>query len=459
MLSLAAMRSPLPILFLLLAAVLASCRPAPPQELGPPPNVLLLVVDCLRADHLSANGYERQTTPMIDSLVAESVQFRQTISQASWTRPSLPTMLTGLYPSEHGLHTFGETEEGVATSSRLDDSVTTVAESLKAAGYATALIGEQFQLSPRFGLDQGFDFYKNRASDAANIHRNFFRWLGGVEPGKPFFAYLHYLEIHWPYCPPPETRGRFGSDKSSFRFCHQWRKLRDDILSGAVVLSDVDREAMEARYDEELLGLDQRLGDLFARLRKDGLWNDTLILLTGDHGEEFYEHGSIGHGQSLFQELLAVPLVVKPPAGWPVVVGGPIDATVELRSITPTILEAAGLAMPDGVEAPSLIPLMRPGAAAGPSYAVSESDDEVVVRSGGLKMIARRDGSSAALYDLAADPGETHDVASGRRADLARLRSYYEAWQKGLRPVASAETQELDEETLEGLKALGYINP
>lgn len=459
MLSLAAMKSSFPIPALLLAAALVACRSAPPQESGPPPNVLLLVIDCLRADHLSTNGYHRQTTPMIDSLVAESVQFRRAISQASWTRPSLPTILTGLYPSEHGLLTFGENEGGVATSPRLDDSVTTVAEALKSAGYATALIGEQFQLSPRFGLNQGFDFYKNRANDAPNIHRNFFRWLERVGPSKPFFAYLHYLEIHWPYCPPAETKGKFGSGKSSFRFCHQWRKLRDDILSGAVLLSDVDREAMEARYDEELLGLDRQLGNLFARLQKDGLWKNTLIILTGDHGEEFYEHGSMGHGQSLFQELLAVPLIIKPPADWPVAVGGSVDATVELRDITPTILEAAGVAMPDGVEAPSLVPLMRPGADPGPSYAVSESDEEVVVRSGDLKLILKRDGSSAALYDLAADPGETRNVASERRADLARLRSYYEAWTKELRPAASAEAQELDEETLEGLKALGYIDP
>ncbi len=448
-------RSPL----LLLAAALAACAPAPSQELGPPPNVLLLVVDCLRADHLSANGYERQTTPMIDSLVAESVQFRQAISQASWTRPSLPTMLTGLYPSEHGLHTFGETAAGAATSPRLDDSVTTVAEALKEAGYATALIGEQFQLSPRFGLDQGFDFYKHRASDASNIHRNFFRWLRGIGDGQPFFAYLHYLEIHWPYCPPKEVRGKFGSEKSSFRFCHQWRKLRDDILSGAVVLSDADREAMEARYDEELLALDRQLGHLFARLKKDGLWKDTLIVLTADHGEEFYEHGSIGHGQSLFQELISVPLLVKPPAVWPVVVGGSVDAMVEVRNVAPTILEAAGLAMPDGVDAASLVPMMRAGATVEPPYAVSESDDEVVVRRGDLKLIARRDGTSFALYDLDADPLETRDVAGERRAELARLRSYYEEWQKGLSPVAATEAQEIDVETLEGLKALGYIDP
>jgi choline-sulfatase len=454
------------LLPLLLAFAVAACAPPAPPDLGPPPNVLLLVVDCLRADHLSANGYARQTTPSIDALAAEGVQFRQAISQASWTRPSLPTLLTGLYPTEHGLHTFGETATGEATSARLDDSVETVAESLKAAGYATAMIGEQFQLSPRFGLNQGFDFYKHRASDAANIHDNFLRWLGRIGEGPRFFAYLHYLEIHWPYCPPPETRGKFGSGKSERRFCHQWRKLRKDILAGEVVLNGKDRKAMKARYDEELFALDARLGDLFATLKKKDLWDDTLIILTGDHGEEFYEHGAIGHGQSLFQELISVPLIIKPPAIWPVAVGGFVDGNVELRNIPATILEATGLAPASDVKtgdlaAKSLVPWMvgsRDATDAFP-YAVSESDDDVVIRSGTLKMIARRDASSVALYDLASDPGETHDLTSERRQDLARLRSYLEQWQKGLRPATASVAQEIDEETLEGLKALGYVDP
>jgi len=155
---------PLILATLLLAA---ACQ-APPPDLGPPPNVLLLVVDCLRADRLSVSGYERPTTPNIDALAAEGVRFTRAISQASWTRPSLPTILTGLYPSEHGLSNFDESDDKVR-STRLTDAVTTLAEALKSRGYRTAMIGEQFQLSPRFGLDQGFDFYKHRASTAANI--------------------------------------------------------------------------------------------------------------------------------------------------------------------------------------------------------------------------------------------------------------------------------------------------
>ena len=448
----------------LLLAALAACRP-PAPDLGPPPNVLLLVVDCLRADHLSVSGYERETTPNIDALAAAGIRFTRAVSQASWTRPSLPTILTGLYPTEHGLHSFDESDEGKVKSPRLADSVTTVAEALKARGYRTALIGEQFQLSPRFGLNQGFDFYKHRASDAANIHRNLFRWLDGesAENGdgeRPFFAYLHYLEIHWPYCPPPETRGTFNTFPSEIRFCRNWRQLRKDILSGAVVLGDDDRQAMKARYDEELLALDARLGELFATLKKRGLWDDTLVVLTSDHGEEFSEHGSMGHGQSLYGELIDVPLVFKPPAAWRAEVGREVGAVAELRQITPTLLGAAGAPPPADATARSLVPWMvgpAPGEAPAP-FVVAEAHDEVVVRTENLKLIARRDGTAFELYDLTVDPGETADVTMERRGELQRLRGFLDAWRASLRPADAADAEELDPETLEGLKALGYID-
>lgn len=442
-------------------AFLTACRPAPPPppDLGPPPNILLLLVDCLRADHLSMNGYARKTTPMIDSLGAESVQFRHTLSQASWTRPSLPSMLTGLYPSEHGIHTFDESTEGVVRSPSLAEGVTTVAEALKEVGYRTALIGEQFQLSPRFGLKQGFDFYKHRANDAANIHNNFLRWLDRTdESGQPFFAYLHYLEIHWPYCPPKETRGKWSEGLSDIRWCRKWRELRSDILEGRLELSEGDRESMKARYDEELLALDRRLGDLFATLQERDLWEDTLIILTADHGEEFYEHGSMGHGQSLYRELIGVPLIVKPPAAWPVAVGGNNETVVEMRAIAPTLLEAAG-AESLAVTAQSLVPLLLGTAQPEEqrTYAVAEAADKVVVRSGPWKMIVSRENDGAELYNLDDDPWETQNVARENREELARLRDYYELWQQNLVNAAAAEMHEVDPETVQGLKDLGYL--
>ena len=443
----------------LLLLLSTACRPAAP-ELGPPPNVLLLVIDCLRADHLGVAGYERPTTPNIDALAAEGIRFTRAVSQASWTRPSLPTILTGLYPSEHGLHNYDESEPGKVKSPSLAESVDTVSELLKARGYRTALIGEQFQLSPRFGLNQGFDFYKNRASDAANIHRNFFRWLERPGESGQFFAYLHYLEIHWPYCPPPHVRGKFNTFGSEIRWCRKWRELRSDILSGAVALTEADREALRARYDEELLALDGRLGELFARLREDDLWDETLIVVTSDHGEEFYEHGSMGHGQSLHRELIDVPLIFKPPAAWKSPAGGTVDAVVELRSLSPTVLQAAGAPPLPGISAPSLVPWMAGRTPREPpaTFVVAENRDEVVVRTEGWKLIAQRDGQGFELYDLSSDPGEMVDVTHENRAKLKQLRDFLETWEQGLRPTVQTESRELDAETVEGLKALGYID-
>lgn len=445
-------------LFLPLLSLLFACRPAS-RDLGPPPNVLLLVVDCLRADHVSAHGYERPTTPSIDQLAGGGILFGHAISQASWTRPSLPTLLTGLYPSEHGLHAFYDEGGGEVKSPRLADSVVTLAEALGKRGYATALIGEQFQLAPRFGLDQGFEVFENRANVASSIHRRFLSWLDHETAERPFFAYLHYLEIHWPYCPPRAIRGTFDAGRSSIRWCRDWRQLREDILSGAVELGEDDRQAMEARYDEELLALDEQLGKLFAALRERQLWDDTVIVLTSDHGEEFFEHGAITHGQSLYEELIHVPLVVKPPAAWKVAPGKRSEGVVELRQVAPTLVEAAGAEPLPGSSAPSLVPAIFGGEewAAQMPFGVAESHDEVALRTTDLKLIVDRAGRSFELYDLRADPRETTNVALERRSDLLRLRRHLETWEKSLRPAAQAEVEALDQETLEGLRALGYI--
>jgi len=440
----------------LLAAVPAPTAAAP--HLGPEgqPNVVVVLIDCLRADHVGVNGAARPATPNIDALAAEGVNFRHAYAQATWTRPSVPSLLTGLYPSEHGLIAFEQTVTDKTEGAKLSDDVVTLAEVLKASGYSTALIADQYQLAPQFNLTQGFDHYDNKAGPAPRLNRDFLHWVDGLESG-PFFAYLHYLDIHWPYCPPPAVRRVFDAGKSSLNFCQNWRGLRDDINAGKVQLSSDDRQAMSARYDEELLDLDARLGELFRELKERDLWDQTLVVVTADHGEEFMEHGAVGHGQSLYDELMHVPFVVKPPSSWRAPRGASRDGLMETRSLVPTLVAAAGASIIPRYEAPSLLPWLRATPPAAPaSFVVAEEGEGVALRTETWKLIRDAPGAEDRLYDLVADPGETKNVAAANPAELASLRTKLQRWREDRRPSA-AEPMVLDSEVDKGLKALGYI--
>jgi len=430
---------------------LAACRPEPLA----PPNIVLIVVDCLRSDHVGAYGYERLTTRNLDALAGEGTLFRRAYAQSHWTRPSLPTILTGLYPTEHGLLDVERDADGRVLGPSLALEATTIAEELQAAGYDTAMIGEQFQLSATFNLNQGFDYYRNRGGKASQISRHFTRWLDGRDSPGRFFTYLHYLDIHWPYCPPERFRGRFDSGESSIDTCGDWRKLRTDIRSGARVLTPSEAKRLEARYDEELAATDNLIRHVFEDLRERELWDDTLVLVTSDHGEEFYERGFIGHQGGLVDALLSVPLIVKPPAGWRGEPSAEVDTIVELRSIAPTLREAAGLA--PGRGGPSLVPfLLGEEVDDPPSYAVAESAIEVNVRTATHNLIFDRETESFALYDRRSEPFEATDVAADQPEVLAAMRNHFRAWLAALQPI-TPETSVADDATVEGLKDLGYI--
>lgn len=446
-----------------LAALIALALMACPRE-PRKPNLLLIVVDCLRGDALSVVGYPRPTTPNIDALAREGTRFTHAYSQASWTRPSLPTILTGLYPSEHGL--LDLESDPKAASAALDDSVLTLAERLKGAGYATAMVGEQHQLSPKFGLQQGFDLWQPKAGEGANINRRILEWQAGLgkDPktrAKPFFAYLHYLELHFPYCPPKDLRGKFDEGPSRLNVCADWRQLRDDIRSGKYVITAADRQLLRARYDEELWNADRLIGQLVAELKHRDLYDDTLILVTGDHGEEFGEHAGYFHGQSLYDELLHVPLMWKPPASWDAPRDQVIDGLVEQRNAGATFLDAAGVRqLPAGTH--TLVPWIRGQRHDAPNrYTVSEGVDQIAVHEGRWKMIVGREGAPTGggfqLYDLEKDPGEQKNLAEGKRTRLALMRQLLTTWRKGLHP-AKQKRVTMDTETHEGLKNLGYVH-
>ena len=418
------------------------------------PNILMLVIDCLRTDHVGANGYHRPTTPALDSLAAEGLSFTQAISQSSWTRPSMPTLLTGLYPSEHGILELERNEAGAVIGPILAPEVDTLAERLQAAGYTSLLFGEQYQLSRRFGLSQGFEHYQNNIGGAEGINRRFLKWIDANRPQR-FFTILHYFDIHWPYCPPPSARGTFDVGGGEIDFCKRSRKLRIAIRRGEIELSEADRQTMVALYDEELLTLDRTLAKLFDDLRQRQLWDDTLLIVTSDHGEEFLEHGSIGHKSSLYEELIRVPVIVRPPLTWRVERGRSTDALVESRDVVATIEDAAGLDTP--TSARSLLPWLEGGDAEEREFAVSESSAYLAARTRTMKLILSRLDGTEVLYDLEADPLETVNVAAERPTEVEHLRSLLARWRSGLEKTTPLRDT-VDDKTTEGLRALGYLD-
>ncbi len=433
---------------------LAGCGPSRPK---PPHGVLILLVDALRYDHVGLDGAKIPVTPEIDKIGPESALFREAYAQASWTRPSVPSLLTGLYPTEHGLGDFiraGAKVEGRALSPK----VTTLAEGMKAAGYRTALVGYQFQLSPRFGLTQGFDFYNNNTQGGSRIDNRFLGWLD-EKPKQPFFAYLHYLDIHWPYCPPAATFGKFGPTEGVIDFCAHWRKLREQIHAGEVVFTPEDKKALAGRYGEEMLALDGEIGRLFQALRERHLWDDTLIVLTADHGEELAERGGIEHGQSMHEELLHVPFVWKLPKSWRRMRGHDIDALIETRSLTPTLFDLVGQPIPPEVSAPSLLPWLdgRPPAKAPYEYVAAEANGMLSIRTTRWHLIYTPAKDSWELYDIVADPQELINVATSQPQALDQMKDLLRRWRAGMHPIG-AQAMTLDKATEEGLRSLGYLN-
>jgi len=436
--------------------LLAGCAAPAGSSPHPPKGILVLLVDCLRADHLAVGGSTLGATPNLDRLASQAVVFDRASAVASWTRPSVPSIWTGLYPSEHGLTDLIEGGKGVR-GGVLSEEAVTVSEAMQAAGYRTALIGNQFQLSPRFGMAQGYDLYQNNVKSAHGMRESLLAWLDEA-PGQPFFAYLHYLEIHWPYWQKASTRGRFGSDAITSRLDANLDELRAGIDSGAMALDDADRKEIAARYAEALAALDNEIGTLLGELEKRGVLDETLVVVMADHGEELGERGGIEHGHTLKEELLHVPYIWRLPASWRGKGLRHEAVMVETRTLAPTLMALVGQPIPTAVSAPSLLPWLAGPRPEEPPYRIlaAESNGMFEVRDERFKLVARPSQQRFELFDLETDPGERVDVAAENPAELEALRSAFRAWRAGLKPLPMSSTQ-LDTETEVGLRSLGYI--
>jgi arylsulfatase A-like enzyme len=409
-----------------------------------------VIIDTARADHFSSYGYLRDTTPNLDRLAAEGQRFDRAWSQAPWTLPSMATILTGQPPHVHGA---ARGPHGVWPV-RAD--VTTLAQRMRHAGYATAAFVNVLWCSPEIsGLDQGFDHYDYRETDESNRGSRsaaattdaVLSWIEGAGD-RPFFAVVHYFDPHLTYDPPVPydaiyDRGPGPHIPRGFGSASQVFAIRD----GSIRLSPGQRDSLVARYDGEVRFTDEEFGRLREGLAHRGLWDDTLVVVVADHGEEFWEHGGFEHGHSHHRELLRVPLIVRRPDG---PAGQVVVDRVRQLDIAPTILGFAGVDVAD--ELPGFV--LGMGSA---SYAVAEGSlwagELASVRSEHGTVILNRDDGEARFY-APDDPLELTPLpieSPQARGLLDLLKALPEAADPDATP------QPLTEDQLERLRSLGYI--
>ncbi len=312
------------------------------------PNVVLICLDTVRADRLGCYGYGgNPTTPAIDSLATRSLVFRDTSSVAGWTKPSVPSFMTGTYPIQHGVYEGSARGQVGKVSDVLPEAAETLAEVFSSRSYQTAAIIENAQLRLGNGFEQGFDSYDDRGGSAREIRWKARDWIEQRDPGLPFFLYLHFLDAHWPFDVPDEYSTKFAEkDSVSIFQGKESRVLRDAINHGKRKLSDAELASLNALYDGSIRYIDDELGLFFRSLEQAGLDENTVICVIADHGEEFLEHGRVGHGHGLWDNLLSVPWILKAPQLAP----QEINLAVSLVDLFPTLLAAAGILAPESHE-------------------------------------------------------------------------------------------------------------
>ena len=472
------------------------------------PSILILVMDATRADHLSCYGYQRGTTPNLERVAAQGVLFDQCVSPAVWTLPSMASMFTGLYVSQHGTtfdHQF------------LDPRFVTLAQVLQRVGYQTGLFTAGGWVSETFGMNRGFEAFRNyvegspwlprffrttvpvekvwrrlrrylpvgrgdkktlhkRDKKTCQITRDLSQWLErDCQPDQPFFAVAHFANPHWPYLYHP--RFSWGGDGRNppTRFAPDQMRF----IAGELTLDDRDLARLVDYYDGEIAFLDHHIGEMLDGLRAGGHLDNTLLVITADHGEHLADHGLMGHTLSVYEGLVHVPLILHHPeffAG-----GQRVGETVQTLDLFTTVLELVGIdrsTVPNRVQGFSLRPervRAEPRSVAiseylaphlkrlrrvCPGFDVTPFDRHMrTLRAcdGPYKLIWSSDGRHE-LYDLNQDPGELEDLAHLQPGMARELLGRLEGW---LEKVEAAEFDHLEPEMeqvlVDRLRDLGYL--
>ncbi|MBT38398.1 MAG: sulfatase [Myxococcota bacterium] len=444
----------------------------------PARHVVLVSLDALGAKHVGAYGHGVDTTPQLDAIAAEGAVFESVYTQQLWTLTSHLTMMTGLAPRAHGAGQQQPARPGVLT----------LAQHLRSHGFATgAFVGSGGYMAGRFGLGRGFETYVTRNSSRSLDNTQAFAWLRAQaqrsrqDPDHRFFLFLHYYDVHSdantlvPYdSPDPE---RFMPE--GIRWRHPGGTLVLAGLRGRT--TEEDLQALEALYDASVFFVDDRgIGEIARVLEEEGLAGETLLLVTSDHGDELFEHGSFSHMQP-YDEGAHVPLVVRGPG---VPAGLRIPALAGLVDLMPTIMSLVGFSPPMNIQGRDLSPLLRGGPpvreavfvdgmmtnlANYRSAAIVQDGDERLAWLGridvsqGESSVEFEHQPPAELYDLIADPEQKRDLAAERsdRADELerRILDWYRDSEGFAAGLGTTEKQPmLSDSEREALRALGYGN-
>ena len=444
-----------------------ACRP-PEQasEATSPPNVLLITIDTIRADHCSTYGYERLTTPTLSRVAEAGVLFRNAYAPMATTGPSHASLMTSLYPRTHGC---------VKNGLVLDQWVRTLSEVLKGTGYQTVAVVSSFPLAAKFGFDQGFDLYddsfeghggepETRNWEGMVVERHFDRdarvttdkasdWLRVQrKSGEPFFLWVHYFDPHSPYSPAESHRQLFLP------------MTGDDPAPGSL-------EHTVALYDAEIRETDDALGRLLQVVDEEGLTDSTVLVIAGDHGEGLMQHGHMEHGVHLYEEAVRVPLVISWPGNHPA--GIETQEPVQLLDIMPTLLEITGIVGKTSVQqGQSLVGVMTDRQRADPNRPVFFerrryktrrvgnlfiTGSKLGIRSGSWKYIEADVEGTRELFDLKSDPLELTNVVERHPGVAARLSQEINLWLEKTPTTFSSSDNLVSEEEAKMLEAMGYV--
>ena len=440
------------------------------------PNVLLIGIETLRADHVGCLGCKRDTTPTLDRLAREGVLCTRTMSASGWTLPSVMSVMTSLYPGSHKVHTY---------ENKLASEVTTLAEVLKTGGYTTVGFVSNPTIDGQYGFSDGFDLYddftvqldfgmdifgehdkviedKHLARTSEPVTRVAKKWLER-KPAEPFFMFVFYFDPHYDYMPPAPFDTLFDPNYKGDMDGHG---IVDEPRHSQRP-ADRDLQHLQALYDGEIRYTDTYVAKLLQTFAEGGLLENTLIVVFGDHGEEFYEHGKTGHERTLYNEIVRVPLILWQPGRLPA--GKRMDALTSLVDVMPTILDYASLPYEGPMQGYSLRPLVEGKADKLHDTVWAELNYHTHVRAvmnEHYKLVRDLDQNAWELYQQDRDPGEHDSLSEQPSAANIRLAltTEWEQWTKTNDDLANKLTQgtktekpQISEQQLLQLKALGYM--